>query len=119
MTDKKDVERDMGSNVFLNLIRGNFGLAGTFWGWGVVGGVLLTVILIDFVSGTGASSLVIPFLLIWFVYLTTVFIGVWRSDKSDSFLSIVSKLFVMLVFAIIAIILLYIIAYSTVSYPNH
>lgn len=120
---KKTVEKSLpGSaptNIFLKLLGGHYGLAFTFWVWGVCGGFVLANILLIPVAEGGIEILIVPFIVTWFAYITMVFVGIWRSDKSLGVSSVISKIFVVIAFFSIGFILLFIIAMLTATYPNH
>lgn len=107
------------TNVFLKLLRGSYGLGFTFWVWGVCGGFALASVLLMPVAEGNIEILIVPFILIWFAYITMVFIGMWRSSKKISFWGIISKLFVIVLFFTLAFVILYITALLTADYPNH
>lgn len=107
------------SNIFLKLLKGQYGLGLTLWGWGVVGGfVFANLLLIPIVEG-GLEVLAIPFILVWIAYITIVCIGVWQSDNSRSVASVASKLFIVVAYPITSFVLLYLIGLLTSDYPNH
>lgn len=120
---KKTVEKPVAdsapTNIFSKLLRGHYGLGFTFWVWGVCGGFVFGSLLLMPIAGGEIEILVAPCILIWFSYITMVFIGMWRSEKSFSFSSIVSKLFIVATFCTLGLVLLYILAMLTSHYPNH
>lgn len=107
------------NNTFQKLFSGSYGLGATFWGWGACGGFLLASLLMIPIEGLGTDVFIVPSILLWFAYITIVFVGIWRSDKSFSILSFVSKLFVLVTFSGLAFFLLYAVALLTSDYPNH
>ncbi|MES2823253.1 MAG: hypothetical protein V4732_06615 [Pseudomonadota bacterium] len=113
------VVRPPSSNLVLKILRGSYGLGVTFWGWGACGGFLLASLLMIPIEGLGTDVFIVPSILLWFVYITVVFIGIWRSDKSFGVLSLASKLFVLVTFSGLAFFLLYAVALLTSDYPNH
>jgi hypothetical protein len=59
-----------------NLISGNFGLAKTYWVYGVLGAVIVSI----FLELADFNAMYIAVLLLYFVYHIIVIIGIWRAS---------------------------------------
>ena len=122
--NKKTIEnpvsaRPPSTNILLRIFRGDYGLGITFWAWGVGGGFLFANLLLIPAAGAEIEVLVAPFVLLWFSYITLVLIGVWRSDKSFGFFSLLSKLFIIVTYPTAGYVLLYIVALALAGPSSH
>lgn len=105
-------------NVFLNLINGRYGMALTFWLWGVGVSVIYISVVMAF-----ADSMDVGFFVgagvIWGVYLLMVLIGFLQTGKGNSLWNVVLKIGFTSLYAFILSVLLFFMAYALSDYPNH
>lgn len=70
------------SNVFLKLINGDYGLATTYWGFGVLGGFLFKFLHSTIANASFTSALLVYVINV--IYGVVVIIGIWNaSNKFD------------------------------------
>jgi len=99
---EKDLSTDTKNAVqkgfIKKLIDGDFGLAKTYWLFGVVGGIALNLLMM-LVILTGSVVLIVTAMLLSFAFATAIFIAIWNSATKYSgskFWSVLAKIIVVL-----------------------
>lgn len=89
MTEKpRETEQPQHVGVFRKLVRGQYGLANTYWRFGVFGGIAFGILhgLASAQDSSGIAGLSV--LLVHFAYQIAVSVGVWRAASAYQGLAI-------------------------------
>lgn len=109
-------------NVLSKLIKGQFGLAVTFWIAGIAVGIISMWLLIGIIAITEDEHLFMFLFSIWVMYEIAVAIGVWKAASrhmGSRGWAALAQVVTLLSTSLMLIIWCYLLMIFTGDYPNH
>lgn len=122
MSEENVKENASDNLVDKKLIRGDYGLPATFWGWGVGATFALLFFVGSIMDSVGNETFAYLAMAFFFCYSLCISIAIWRSSdqyKGPAHWAALAKIAVIFTLGAVLLIYFYLLAMLTSDYPNH